>query len=203
MIRRHLTVVAGQAVGLVAAATLVACANTTPVALSNGYLERGSHVPAASSAACTVLVEQITDNRSDPTVLGVVLGRAVKSPPDAKAWLRNVLQGLNSRGVAVAFEGDANIPANAAVRLAVELRIAWLTNTSSNKTANIVLHVRGSDSDGHAIDDSLRGSRSTIDWSASDDELKKLIDEAFAVALDQLAQKVKSDCSHGPEKAAT
>lgn len=181
---------------IAALASVCACVPKTAVNVSGTYQERVAVRPASPSAraTCTVEIDQVADTRTDPEVLGVVLGRAVKGPTDTQAWLHSVLGGLNSRAVHVVFSGAGEPALADALHLSVELRTAWVTTTSSNKTANIVLRVQLAAPDAPASERSVRGSQSTINWNASDSELKTLVDEAFGKALDQLADVIRPMC---------
>ncbi len=146
------------------------------------------------AAGCGVLIDQITDSRTDPSVLGVVLGRAVKGPADAQAWLRSVLGGLPARGVPVAFAASDPGAAAALVHLSIELRTAWVTTTSSNKNANVLLRAVLTKGSEPPVERNIRGIRSSINWNASDSELQSLVNAAFGSALDQLADSIRPMC---------
>jgi hypothetical protein len=154
-------------------------------------------VARAGAPICHISIRELRDLRSDPSVLGVVLGRAVRGPADAATWLHNVIAGLGSRGFRVTFDGVDEPADTRGVQLVVELRTTWVTTTASNKTANIVLRTTATTTDGAPTERNVRGSRSTINWSASDDELRTLVDEAFGVALDELAAMLGPLCPSG------
>jgi hypothetical protein len=173
-----------------------ACAPPLPVALRSTYTEHLSASTAVQKASpdCRVHIVKLTDERHSPELLGIVLGRAVRAPPDADAWLRSIMNGLQARGVMPVFEDDRSESA-APVEVQVSLLIAWLTDTGSNKTANVVLHVQTRGPGAEPVGRDYRGGSSTIDWSASADELQSTVDRAFAAALDKSAVDFRQLCS--------
>ena len=180
---------------------IVGCAAPPPVTLAPSYAERNParvHTAAAPPARCLLQVDEVTDTRQDPTILGVVLNRAVRAPTDTAAWIRSVLTGLSSRGVGPAFDAAGAGIAPDALHAKFELRTAWVTDVASNKTANIVIHARLERGGETLLDRNFRGSRSTTDWSASESELRNLVDEAFGKALDQLAVEIRPLCAERP-----
>lgn len=163
------------------------------VASSTFVEPRAASVPApTSSADCTVQIVRMTDARRAPDVLGVVSGRAVKSPDNTQAWLQAILGGLGGRGLKISFASDA--PPGGAVVADVSLRSAWLTSTVTNKTANVVLHIRADRPGADPIDRDYRGAVSVMNWASTTDELQRLVDAAFGGALDNMAIDFRQMC---------
>jgi len=189
---------AARAAMLGALVAAVGCAPPPPVTLVATYTERtavSKPGPKAATAACNLLVDGVSDSRSDTTVLGVVLSRAVKAPSDNIGWIQNVLSGLSARGVALGFDTNVRDAPADSIHARFDLKTAWLTDTATNKTANVVIRVLISRGGETALDRNFRGSRTTINWSASDSELQKVIDEAFGKALDDIAGAVLPICA--------
>jgi hypothetical protein len=209
--------------GLLAGAALSAasCATPPPVDVSSTFVDR---VPAATQAkaqakakvqaqakaqpkdgakgeasataavfSCHVAIAEAADMRREPQLLGIVGGRAVNAPDDTTAWLTSILGGLQARGVGVAFDKDAT-PTGDVVVARVNLRSAWLTSVSTNKVANVVLHVRAERAGAPVIERDYRGSLTGVNWSSGEGELRRLVDDAFADALNDMAVDFHTLC---------
>lgn len=179
-----------------AIALMSSCAPPLPVALRSTYTDRVLAGTAVRNTlpSCRVHIVKLTDGRHSPELLGVVLGRAVRAPPDPAVWLRSIMNGLQARGVMPIFDGDRSESATP-IEVQVSLLTAWVTDTASNKTANVVLHVQTRTAGAEPSERDYRGSSSTIDWSASADELQAMVDRAFAAALDNIAVDFRQLCS--------
>jgi len=180
----------------VAALGLCACATTVPVQVNPTFTDEVAPTAARAQVDqnCQVSVIELADGRRSPGILGIVGGRAIKAPEDTTAWLQSILGGLATRGVGVGFDKAA--PANAKVVVArVRLQSAWLTETQTNKTANIVLHVRAEHGAAAPTERDYRGGLTKINWNNSDAELQKLVDEAFAEALNEMAFDLRHLCA--------
>lgn len=177
-------------------AVMSACAPPLPVALRSTYTDHFSAGTAVerNPPSCRVHIVKLTDERHSPELLGIVLGRAVRAPPDAAVWLRSIMNGLQARGVMPIFDDDRS-ESDVPIKVQISLLIAWLTDTGSNKTANVVLNVQTRSPGAEPGGRDYRGGSSTIDWSASADELQSTVDRAFAVALDKLAVDFRQLCS--------
>jgi hypothetical protein len=150
-----------------------------------------------AGTSCTVRIDNLSDDRSSPEMLGVVQGRAVYAPADRTGWLRSILSGLESRGVPVRFMDEQ--AAEPLIRSRISLKTAWMTNIASNISATVVIHVRA-EGTGHAsLDQSYRASSSRmIFWAGiSDAELQKGLDGAFSDALDDMAEDMRRLCAAG------
>jgi hypothetical protein len=139
----------------------------------------------------------VTDERMDPTVLGVVGGRTVRAPSDAQAWIRSVLRGLQAAGIQVEFaDSDSEAPGTFNTR--VLLRTAWVSSATTAKLANVVFNIeyRGGAATPGATD--YRGHISSPNWNSTDDELQSVVNRAFDQALEQIATDFRSMCGRRP-----
>jgi hypothetical protein len=176
------------------ALALAACAATQPMTVSASFVDSTPHAAMAVAPPCSIDVVELVDARHAPGTLGVVAGRAVKSPDDTNAWLRSIIGGLRARGVAVDFREPASTPSDA-ILVRVSLQTAWVTNVWDNGTANVVLHVRAGRGGAATIDRDYRGSLSTVNWASGVGELQGLVDHAFAKALDAIAADLRPLCA--------
>jgi hypothetical protein len=170
-------------VTILAAATLTACAAPLPMVVTQDFTELAAH-KAFVAPDCAVAVTEVRDDRLAPEVLGVVSGRAIKGPADPVDWLRKALGNLTSRGVTPSFPAAAN---GDGLQARVALRKAWLTNTHTNMTANVVMHVQADRAGMALLERDYRGYESVINWNSSDSELQTLVVHAFGKAMDAMA----------------
>jgi hypothetical protein len=178
---------------LCAALGLAACAAPTPMTVQTAFTDRVATTPAKAApvANCYLHVVELTDARREPGMIGVVSGRAVKAPEDTNAWLHSIVGSLDRRGFGVAFDGD--VP-QGAIRARISLRSAWINDSATNKTANVVLHVQAERAGEPPLDRDYRGSLSRINWAGTVGELQRLVDDAFVQALDAMATDVRGLC---------
>ena len=180
--------------------TLTACAVQVPVTVSPTFIDRPPPpmTPAAAALApppCGLNIVQVVDARRVPGTLGVVAGRSVKSPDDPVAWLTSILGGLNARGFTVTFDKtQTEPPATGGLVANVSLTSAWLTDSMTNKIANVVLHVSVRRAGFDTYERDYRGSLTRMNWASTESELKKLADDAFAVALDDMGRELRALC---------
>jgi hypothetical protein len=192
-----------------AAATLVAgaiagCINAVPMTLAESFSNPDIVSPnaprpkkrAANDPGCALVIDAIADERSDPRMLGSVAGRPVHAPENVNAWLHNVLAGLGTRGITVTFDA---IPAGAANPLvaSMTLRIAWVSEISTSKSATTLWHMRLRDGENPVADADFRGADTVLNWSSGDAELQHMVDRAFGRSLDLMATEVRKHCSAG------
>jgi hypothetical protein len=146
-----------------------------------------------NGATCALIVENIEDERSEARILGNVAGRTVQAPGNVQAWLRNVVAGLGSRGLALAFNSE---PAGDATPLvaSLKLRMAWVSDIHTSKTATTLWHLQLRKGEHALVDADFRGSDTVMNWSSSDGELQRMVDRAFARSLDLMALAVLQHC---------
>jgi hypothetical protein len=187
-----------RAAGAAAVLTLPGCATPEPAQLNAAFVEPADRTTTAAPTPapahpCKVHVVELRDGRRAPETLGVLTGRAVKSPADTQAWLRSVVGGLDARGFQIDFDTPPS-PSPDAVSAKVALQSAWVTAISTNKTANVVLHVQANGPSSQAIDRDYRGDVSNLNWASTDGEIRRVVDYAFAKALDSIAADLRPLC---------
>jgi len=170
-------------------ALMAAC---SPMTASTKYTPRAAPVAHAPQMACRMRVLEIVDDRMDPTILGSVGGRTVHAPPDAQAWMRSVMGGLNRLGVAVEF-GDADA-GSAGLAARAELKTAWVSSETTAKTASVVLGFRYFQAGTLIKAADYRGSISATNWSSTQDEIQRMVDRAFDQVLAQAAADILAAC---------
>jgi hypothetical protein len=74
------------------------------------------------------------------------------------------------------------------------LLTAWVTATSINKNANVVWRVMAERPNVPMLARNYRGTVSTINWADTPDELRSLVDRAFAKSLDAMAADLHDAC---------
>jgi hypothetical protein len=144
--------------------------------------------------SCAVKVTGLTDERRSPEMIGVYFGRAIHAPEDRDAWLRSMVASLKSRKVEVEF-ADAAAAITGARLVNISVTKAWIANTESNMSANIVFRFRTIDSAGLESDQFYRGGASHMSyWSGGVGELQRAFDTAVSRALDAAAADMHKFC---------
>lgn len=180
-----------MAVGVLA--SLAGCAEPDPAVLDPTFVDAPSRAAAAKvGPACPLQVAELRDARHAPDTLGRVGYKVVKAPVDREAWLRSIVAGLGERGFKVVFTGPA---APGVITARIVLQTAWVTDTSVNMSANVVLHVEAMSPAGAQISRDYRGAVSGMNWATTDGEVRGVVDKAFARALGALAVDLKPLCA--------
>jgi hypothetical protein len=130
----------------------------------------------------------------DPTVLGRVAGRTVRSPADAQVWLRAVINRLAEQGIVVDFSAtDAALAST--IDADARLKSAWVDSAATAKLASVVLNVQYSYRGTSIKTADYRGSVSAVNWNSTTDEVQGMVDDALAQVLTQLATDFRVICS--------
>ena len=137
-----------------------ACAAPAPMEVNPSFVDRSAPKPVATTAVrnCRLNIVTLTDDRRAPEMLGIVGGRAVKTPGDTQAWLRSVVNGLSTRGFTVDFSQNGTTGSGAVVA-SISLRTAWVTDVSITKDASVVFHVVASRAGSPTLERDYRGYR--------------------------------------------
>ncbi len=129
----------------------------------------------------------------DGTVLGQVANRPVRAPPDAQAWMRSVIGGLQNWGIPVEFT-DSTAEAPGVINTEITLKSAWVASATTAKTANVVLRVEFQQSTTAGQGTDYRGHISSVNWNSNDGELQAMVNRAFDEALSQIAADFRTRC---------
>src|SRR6185295_6805938 len=124
-------------------------------------------------APCPVLVESVTDARSDPTILGFTAGRSVHPPADVDAWLRNVLGGLSTRGIEVDFD-VRRVPEPTLLVARLSLKIAWVSSSFANGYVTVSWHLELRRGDTPSVNQDFRGTDHVEDPSNDEVEVQRM-----------------------------
>lgn len=142
---------------------------------------------------CPVQIVALKDVRRSPEMIGIYDRRPIYAPGDRTAWLKSIVKGLESRGVAAAFDGEATTPKAATMKL--DLTAAWITNTSANVSASAVFRMQVTNGKGETFEGYYRGSNSRMPyWSTGPSILQRALDHAFARVLDSMATDLLKTC---------
>lgn len=189
-------------VAAVAAATLISCA-TSPVTVRQSYVapastrststtRSASKKAVADAASCPVHVLELKDNRSDPTFLGTVAGRPVRSPGEGATWIGDMLStGLQQNGVALSIAPDSP-PEQHIVITEARLITAWVASLSTSMNGTVVIALRHGD--GSAEEKIYRGSSTVLNWASGEGEIQGLLDAAFSQMLAKLGTDLRARC---------
>jgi hypothetical protein len=181
----------------VAVLALLSSGCASPIVLDSSFVDparppTAENTRIASRPHCRLVVEALFDARTHLGALGKVGNRPVKGPTDFEHWMRSVLEGLNHRGIDTSFAGPE--AAGSGLSATVTLRTAWVSTIETSKTATVVMHVQLRRGSQPLVQHDYRGSRTAVNWASAEAEVRRLIDHAFAQALDKLAADVRAEC---------
>jgi hypothetical protein len=152
-----------------------------------------SKARAAEAVSCTAHVLVMKDSRSDPTFLGVVAGRSVRSPGQGVEWIGAMLSsGLRHKGIALSVAPEA--PADRSVVVAeARLLTAWVASVTTSMNGTVVVAVRHDANDPE--EKIYRGSSTVMNWASGEGEIQGLLDRAFDQMLIKLSTDLKARCT--------
>ncbi len=124
----------------------------------------------------------------------------MRAPPDTLLWMQNALRGLEHRGAKVTLPGES-YSGEQALEGEVTLKTFWVTEISSNKSGNAVVHVKLTRNSAVVSDKDYRGAKTVTNWSSGDSELQRLVDNVWADAIDKIAIELVGACSQAAAAA--
>jgi hypothetical protein len=147
---------------------------------------------AAATVTCAAHVLSLKDSRTDPTFLGVVAGRSVRSPGEGAEWIGNMLSsGLQHKGVGMSIAPQS--PAEQHVVVAeARLLTAWVASVTTSMNGTVVVAVRHNETD--AEEKIYRGSSTVMNWASGEGEIQGLLDRAFEQMLVKLSADLQARC---------
>jgi hypothetical protein len=144
---------------------------------------------AGDRPACAVYLADVRDVRVDPNDLGMMGGRAIKTP-DSNAWLQAALTSLKQDPRLHFVDADKD----AELVLRIELVKAYIMTITTEKSSNVVLRV-GYSRDGKDIDTQIARGRDTgANWINGDDEAQGSLNRALTAAVWELGNDIVSRC---------
>ena len=194
-------VLAASLATLLLAAGPAAAAPPPPLVMGTLYVEpaRTADNPAPPGAGgCAVQIVELKDSRRGPETVGsVVTLRAMQTPPDREAWLRSIFEvGLKARGFApsfVAAGGEAT--AKPGVTAHVRIQAVWISLQAMNKIGSVVFRASASGGAEAGPEKIYRGDKTALNWWGSQSEFNGLLNDLFAMALDDFAADLRPLCS--------
>ncbi len=163
-----------------------------PLQLQAAFIDTDTPVVGLTGPACPVTFTQLIDARHDPVTAGDVGNRSVHAPPNAQAWMGDVLTGFKRRGVAVTQDGATPDPAT--LQAQMTLRTVWIQATTMNLSANVLVTIDATAPDGRTLHKTYRGSVVKMNWASSQDEVERDLGYAFADFLDKAASDLRAVC---------
>jgi len=157
--------------------------------------KRISAADATPKESCSVQVTALGDSRSDPTFLGMVAGRAVRSPGQGADWIGSMLtSGLKQKGVTLSLP-PAAMATNPLVLAEARLVTAWVGTTATSMNGTVVVAIRHSEGAEEKI---YRGAATVLNWASGEGEIQSLMDRAFEQMLTKLGSDLRARCEGGP-----
>jgi hypothetical protein len=189
---------------------LASAAPPPPMVMGPLYVEpaRSADKPAPPSAGgCPVQIVELKDGRRGPETVGsVVTLRAMQAPSDREAWLRSVFDvGLKARGFNPSFTAPGGEPAARPDMVTARVRVhaVWISLMAMNKTGSVVFLASAAGAGAAPGPEKIyRGDKTAVNWWGSQTEFNGLLNDLFALALDDFAADLRPLCS-APAAAAT
>jgi uncharacterized lipoprotein YajG len=159
-----------------------------------------THQASKQDERCEIRFVELTDARTERTLLGTVSNRQVYSRGEGAEWLREMLStGLARHGVSVS-QRNAVHQGNRVVSANARLMTTWVSTQATTKIANIVLSFTFL-GDGNARSEKFyRGTQTSINWSAGTNEIQTMLDQAFEDLLTKLSDDLGSMCARLPSR---
>lgn len=148
---------------------------------------------ARKAPLCPVRIIALEDVRRSPEMIGVHDRRPIFAPGDRVAWLKSIVQALDTRGIAVSFDDQATTSNGATAK--IDLTTAWITDTKVNISSSAVFRMQVTSPNREILDRFYRGGNSRMTyWSNGRPVLQQAIDTALARALDAMAIDLLATC---------
>lgn len=179
---------------------LAGCVARPPMVLSSSFISPQAPAADIARCRCALRIVQITDDRLDPKIMGVVGGRTVRAPPNTETWYRSVMSGLEPMGIPVTFGPEAG-DSGTSIYAALELKSAWVSSATETKAASAVLAVRYFVRGTQIKSAEYRGSVSRLNWDSGDVEIQRMVDEVMQQILLQVSADVRTLCRQTPPAA--
>jgi hypothetical protein len=169
-------------------------AQGTASAGSRADRKRASGAAASPKGECSVHVMALADSRSDPTFLGMIGGRPVRSPGQGADWIGSMLSsGLKEKGVILSV-APAPVAQDPAVVAEARLVTAWVGTTSTSMNGTVVVAIRHREGAEERI---YRGAATVMNWASGEGEIQSLLDRAFGQMLVKLSSDLRARCESG------
>ncbi len=162
--------------------------------------ERDDDNPAPPSGDnCAVQIAELTDTRRAPATLGSFASvRAIEAPAERDAWLRSVFEvGLTARGFRPTFlaAGEAPTTDPSIVVVNVRIQAIWITTLQMNKTGSVVFRAAIVSGRVPGVGEIYRGDKISLNMWGSRNEFNSLANDLFAIALDDFAADLRTQCA--------
>jgi hypothetical protein len=186
---------------LLLAAGPAAAAPPPPLVMGPLYVEpaRTADNPAPPGAGgCPVQIVELKDSRRGPETVGsVITFRAMQAPADREAWLRSIFEvGLKARGFAPSFApAGAEATAKPGVTARVRIQAVWISLQAMNKIGSVVFRASAAGGAEAGPEKIYRGDKTALNWWGSQAEFNGLLNDLFAMALDDFAADLRPLCS--------
>ena len=179
----------------VVAAGLAACApKPMTVAMHDARPSPSARHADRAPTSCRLKITDVADLRPDPATIGTVAGRSIHGPPDSDAWIKNILSGLDDRGIAVTFPQTGETATPAGLTASAHLKTVWATSVGTARTASMVLSMEYR-IDGVAVKQrSYRGAVSDVSWWGTEGEVQSMLDSCVNTILQDIDDDVGVLC---------
>lgn len=188
-----------------AAVMLVAGCATSAVTLSDHY-DRDAALPSAGprstggapiaapamAADCATTLGQISDKRLDPSMVGMVAGRVIKSPPSMKKWLQSAFGTLQCAAACATSDDAKKLPP---LTLDVDLLKAWMSSINTDIATNLVFKVRFVRANVVLKENTYRGRDTSSNFTSAQDEIQQDFDVSMSHVLDQAHHDLTAVCA--------
>lgn len=145
---------------------------------------------AATTRACSIKIDSITDARGNKQTLGHI-GNAPVFGNDIEDWVRRGLADLQVLGYQVVDTGAVSQPL---VRMDVSLKQAYVRNVNTSLESVMRLTVHYTRSNGSVVERSYRGGHARIHWVAATNEYMGALNHAMIGAVRDIAKDLPELC---------
>ena len=174
---------------LVLVLAFASACNRTPVLVPAQYDAPTTQPVSAqrdhAARTCNIFLASVRDLRDDPTSMGTMGPRAVRSENSVE-WVRSAVLTLD-HDVQLHFVSDE---AGADLSLQVELLKAYIMGITTQKSSNVVVRVRFLRHSAQLGEVVLRGRETGANWVNGEGEMQSQLDAALGNALLSLREQL-------------
>ena len=179
-------------------AVAVAGCATSPVTLNSQFATDRGLAPSAealpaTASVCMIRLLHVTDSRLDPSTVGMVGPRVVKTPSNFDGWIRSAFATLSNDNVRI--DSDPQAVPTEALTMNVELMRAGVQSINVAIATTLVFKVRYLRGDALLKEAVYRGSDTSANWANGESEIQSHFDTVMQQVLGGAREDLATVCS--------